>query len=156
MVGIKPTVGLISRSGIIPIAHTQDTAGPMARTVEDAAILLNALYGRDEQDPITKTNPLGEIDFTNHLLKTGLKGKRIGLALTGFMELLSEEKQKVIHAAVDSLKTSDAIVIENIEIPSANANWKYDVLTFEFKPDLNAYLNSLHPSIKGKKFSRPD
>jgi amidase len=147
LVGIKPTVGLISRSGIIPIAHTQDTAGPMARTVEDAVILLHALCGKDESDPITKTNPFCEIDFTDHLLKTGLQGKRIGLVLNGFMERISEEKQTVINEALGFLKTSGAVVIENIEIPSAHANWKYDVLTYEFKQDLNAYLNNLHPSV---------
>ncbi|MEH7154773.1 amidase family protein [Neobacillus drentensis] len=147
LVGIKPTVGLISRRGIIPIAHTQDTAGPMARTVEDAAILLNALCGSDERDPITKTNPFLNFDFTESLLKNGLKGKRIGLAWKGFVEILSEEKQLVIHTSVEFLKKSDAFVVEDIELPSANANWKYDVLTYEFKPDLNAYLNNLHPSI---------
>ncbi|MFB5198248.1 amidase family protein [Neobacillus sp. KR4-4] len=147
LVGIKPTVGLISRRGIIPIAHSQDTAGPMARTVEDAAILLTALCGSDKKDPITTTNPFAQKDFSKHLLTHGLSGKRIGIALEGFIELLSEEKQKVILAAVDKLKTTGAIVIDNIEIPSAKAAWKYDVLTYEFKPDLNAYLNSLHPLI---------
>jgi len=147
LVGIKPTVGLISRRGIIPIAHSQDTAGPMARTVEDAAILLNVLSGSDEKDPITKTNPFGKTDFFEHLKIDGLKGKRIGLSLEGFKEYLSEDKQKVIRGAIDFLKKSGAIVIDDIEIPSANADWKYDVLTYEFKPDLNAYLNSLHPSI---------
>jgi amidase len=148
LAGIKPTVGLISRSGIIPIAHTQDTAGPMARTVEDAVVLLNALCGRDENDPITQTNPLGEIDFSKHLLKHGLKGKRIGLAEKGFMELLDEEKQTVINKAFEVLKNnSGAVVIEPIEIPTAHAEWKYDVLTYEFKQDLNMYLNSLHPSV---------
>ncbi|WP_144552802.1 amidase family protein [Bacillus sp. X1(2014)] len=153
LVGIKPTVGLISRRGIIPIAHTQDTAGPMARTVEDAAILLTALCGSDDKDPITKTNPFAQKDFSDHLLTHGLNGKRIGLALEGFIELLSEEKQRVILAAVDKLKTSGAIVIDTIEIPSAKADWKYDVLTYEFKPDLNAYLNSLHPSIPIRNLS---
>jgi amidase len=147
LVGIKPTVGLISRLGIIPLAHTQDTAGPMARTVEDAVVLLNALSGQDEHDPITKTNRLNEIDFTKYLLKEGLKGKRIGIAFKGFIEALSEDKQKVISEAVKMLQSSGAHVIDNIEIPSANAEWKHDVLTYEFKPDLNAYLNSLHSSI---------
>ncbi|MFL6557254.1 MAG: amidase family protein [Bacillus sp. (in: firmicutes)] len=147
LVGIKPTVGLISRRGIIPIAHSQDTAGPMARTVEDAAILLNVLSGRDEKDPITKTNPFVQINFSEHLKQDGLKGKRIGLSLKGFIEYLSIDKQKVIQEAIDLLKQSGAIIIDDIEIPSANADWKYDVLTYEFKPDLNAYLNSLHPSI---------
>lgn len=147
LVGIKPTVGLISRRGIIPIAHTQDTAGPMARTVEDAAILLGALCGRDEADPITLTNPLAWVDFSKSLLKDGLAGKRIGIAVDGFHELLTKEKQEVFQAAVEALKSSGAEVVENIEIPCAKAEWKYDVLTYEFKPDLNAYLNGLHPSI---------
>jgi amidase len=147
LVGIKPTVGLISRRGIIPIAHTQDTAGPMARSVEDAAILLNALNGRDEADPVTGTNPLYEIDFTKHLLADGLKGKRIGIALEGFIGKLKEDSQKIIADAIEVLKKSGAEIIENIEIPSAKAKWKYDVLTYEFKADLNAYLNGLHSSV---------
>jgi amidase len=147
LVGIKPTVGLISRRGIIPIAHTQDTAGPMARTVEDAAILLHALCGKDEQDPITKTNPFNHFDFTEFLLKDGLKDKRVGIALDGFMEILSEEKQVVAAKALEVLKTSGAEIVENIDIPCAKVDWKYDVLTYEFKPDLNAYLNQLHPSV---------
>ncbi|TDK59681.1 amidase [Bacillus salipaludis] len=147
IVGIKPTVGLISRRGIIPIAHTQDTAGPMARTVEDAAILLNALSGRDEEDPITGTNPFENYDFTKHLVRDGLKGKRIGIAWEGFIDAIREDKREIIHAALDVLKSSGAEVIESIEIPSAKAKWKYDVLTYEFKPDVNAYLNGLHPSV---------
>jgi amidase len=147
LVGIKPTVGLISRRGIIPLAHTQDTAGPMARTVRDAAIILNALTGRDEEDPITRTNPLAVKDFTEHLRKDGLKGKRIGIALEGFIEHLNEEMQKIFQEAVAILEASGAEIIEQIEIPSANVKWSYGVLTYEFKPDLNAYLNSLHPSI---------
>lgn len=147
LVGIKPTVGLISRRGIIPIAHTQDTAGPMARTVEDAAILLTALSGIDEQDPITQTNALAETDFRKFLLEDGLKGKRIGIATDGFLSLLSKDKQIVFLEALEFLKISGAEVVRNIEIPSARADWKYDVLTYEFKPDLNAYLSGLHPSV---------
>ncbi|NRD78078.1 amidase [Bacillus sp. BRMEA1] len=153
LVGIKPTVGLISRRGIIPIAHSQDTAGPMARTVEDAAILLSALCGRDKQDPITNANPLVGIDFTGCLQKDGLTGKRIGIAMNGFIEFVNEAQQKVLKKAIDILKISGAEVIENIEIPSAKANWKYDVLTYEFKPDLNAYLSGLHPSVPVRSLS---
>jgi amidase len=148
LVGIKPTVGLISRRGIIPIAHSQDTAGPMARTVEDAAIVLTAISGRDDLDPITNTNPLHGTDFTLHLLKEGLAGKRIGIAWKGFIEQLGAEKQKVVEAAVTVLKSTNAEVVEDIDFPSADFKWEYDVLTYEFKPDLNAYLNSLHPSVK--------
>jgi amidase len=147
LAGIKPTVGLISRRGIIPIAHTQDTAGPMARSVSDASILLNVLSGIDEDDPITRSNPLVGMDFTEHLRKDGLKGKRIGIAIDGFIEPLSEEKQKIFHDAVAILEAAGAEIIEQIEIPSVNVKWQYDVLTYEFKPDLNAYLSNLHPSI---------
>ncbi|WP_026573171.1 amidase family protein [Bacillus sp. UNC438CL73TsuS30] len=147
IVGIKPTVGLISRRGIIPIAHTQDTAGPMARTVEDAAILLNALTGKDVEDPITGTNPFENYDFTKHLVRDGLKGKRIGIAWEGFIDPIREDQREVIRAALDVLNSSGAEVVESIEIPSAKAEWKYDVLTYEFKPDVNAYLNGLHSSV---------
>lgn len=147
LVGIKPTVGLISRRGIIPIAHSQDTAGPMARTVEDAVLLLNALTGRDEEDPITQTNSLCDFDFTKNVKEEGLEGKRIGIAFDGFWEFVQVDKQKAVLEAVKSLKASGAEVIEDIEIPSAKAEWKYDVLTYEFKADLNAYLNSLEPWI---------
>ncbi|MEH7417862.1 amidase family protein [Neobacillus drentensis] len=147
LVGIKPTVGLISRRGIIPIAHSQDTAGPMARTVQDAAILLTALCGSDDRDPITKTNPLIGTDFTDFLRKDGLKGKRIGIATEGFIERLNKDKADVVTSALEILQSSEADVVENISIPSVKAEWKYDVLTYEFKPDLNAYLSKLHPSI---------
>jgi amidase len=147
LVGIKPTVGLISRRGIIPISHTQDTAGPMTRTVEDAVNVLNAVTGRDEEDPVTLTNPHHNRDFTKHLIKDGLVGKRIGIAWDGFIEKLDKEKHKVIDDAITVLKSSGAEIVDKIEIPSAKNEWNYDVLTYEFKPDLNAYLNSLHPSV---------
>ncbi|MFD2445109.1 amidase [Bacillus sp. CGMCC 1.16607] len=147
LVGIKPTVGLISRTGIIPIAHTQDTAGPMARTVKDAALLLNVLAGADEQDPITLTNTaLTQTDFTDYLDEAGLKGKRIGIAREGFFDYLSEEKSEVMEAAIRKLKELGAEVIEDVKIPSVDRKWSYDVLTYEFKSDVNAYLNKLHPS----------
>ena len=147
IVGIKPTVGLVSRRGIIPIAHSRDTAGPMARTVEDAAILLNALTGIDVGDPITRTNPLSGADFLKGLNKEGLKGKRIGVARDGFMDYLSDDKKQVFEEAIGILKTTGVELIEDITIPSVKAPWSYDVLTYEFKADLNAYLNTLHPSV---------
>jgi amidase len=147
LVGIKPTVGLISRSGIIPIAHTQDTAGPMTRTVKDAALLLNALVGIDEKDPITSTNTsLKDVDFSTYLNENGLKGKRVGIAREKYFDYLGEDKLEVMNAAVRGLSDLGAEVIENIVIPSTNRKWSYDVLTYEFKTDLNAYLKNLHPS----------
>lgn len=153
LVGIKPTVGLISRRGIIPIAHTQDTAGPMARTVADAASMLTVLTGRDSRDQITLTNPLSETDFSAFLTIDGLKGKRIGLAWKGFIEKVSEAKKSALNSVIDTLKASGAEVIENVEIPSAAAEWKYEVLTYEFKKDLNTYLSQLAPSVTIRSLS---
>ncbi|MHC0036178.1 amidase family protein [Pseudoneobacillus sp. C159] len=145
LVGIKPTVGLISRQGIIPIAHTQDTAGPMARTVKDAVLLLNALAGPDLNDPITLTNVFTG-DYTEYLNKDGLRGKRIGIARKPFFDYLSAEKKEVLDAAIQNLIELGAEVIDPVEVPSASRKWGYDVLTYEFKADLNAYLKNLHPS----------
>jgi amidase len=146
LVGIKPTVGLISRRGIIPIAHTQDTAGPMARTVRDAVLLLNALNVPDEEDPITLTNPLSNVDFTTKLNVNGLKGKRIGIAREKYFDYLGDEKIQVMNNAIQQLSELGAEVVDNVFISSTNREWSYDVLTYEFKTDLNAYLKNLHPS----------
>ncbi|WP_442598002.1 amidase [Neobacillus sp. D3-1R] len=144
LVGIKPTVGLISRRGIIPIAHTQDTAGPMARTVKDAAFLLNVLTGTDERDPVTLTNTqLNKADFTSYLNPEGLKGKRIGIAREVFFDYLTDEKREVMDEAVKKLTELGAEVVENVAIPSVKRKWSYDVLTYEFKSDLNSYLQGL-------------
>ncbi|MBT2687449.1 amidase [Bacillus sp. ISL-47] len=148
LVGIKPTVGLISRTGIIPIAHSQDTAGPMARSVRDAAILLSVLAVSDENDPITLTNQdLQGKDFTEYLDHDGLKGARIGIARETYFDYLSEEKLAVMNEAVDQLKKLGAEVVEEVVIPSTKAQWSYDVLTYEFKADLNAYLRTVAPHL---------
>lgn len=146
LVGIKPTVGLISRSGIVPISITQDTAGPMTRTVEDGAILLNVLNGEDENDPITSTNPFGKKDFTDSLKKDGLKGKRIGVARKPFFEYVSEEHRKVIDAAIEEVKAAGAIIIEDIKIPSANNDWDINVMLYEFKSAVETYLKTVNVS----------
>ncbi|RXJ04292.1 amidase [Anaerobacillus alkaliphilus] len=145
LVGIKPTVGLISRTGIIPIAFSQDTAGPMARTVKDAVYLLNALVGNDESDPVTKTNPLVNTDFLEFLGETDLHGVRLGIARETYFEYLTEEKLVVMNAAIEKLTELGAEVVE-VTIPSTKEKWSYDVLTYEFKVALNSYLNSLSPS----------
>ncbi|MBD8068564.1 amidase family protein [Bacillus sp. PS06] len=148
LVGIKPTVGLISRRGIIPISHSQDTAGPMTRTVKDAAILLTSLASKDEQDPITLTSgELATTDFSQFLDLNGLNGARIGIAREGYFDYLSEEKRVVMDQAIEKLKDLGATVIDHVVIPSTKADWTHDVLTYEFKTDLNAYLQTLDPSI---------
>lgn len=147
VVGIKPTVGLISRTGIIPIAHSQDTAGPIARTVSDAAILLGALVGIDDQDLITQTSKgHSHTDYTQFLDRNGLQGARIGV-VTSMYDKLSEEEVALMKSAADALRAQGAIVIDGVEIPSLKENWSYDVLVYEFKPDLNHYLSQVGPHV---------
>lgn len=148
LVGIKPTVGLVSRTGIIPIAHSQDTAGPMARTVKDAALLLNVLAVSDENDPVTLTNQdLQGKDFTSFLDEKGLHGARIGIARETYFDYLSSEKLALMNQAVARLNELGAEVVDEIVIPSTKTEWSYDVLTYEFKADVNAYLRTVAPHL---------
>lgn len=143
IVGIKPTVGLWSRSGIIPISFTQDTPGPMARTVEDAAISLGPLTGVDPDDAATTASSNNSLDdYTKFLKKDGLKGKRIGL-LKNLMGFMPEVDEIVIQAVAD-IEKQGAEVIE-IEGPD-DKNFdgpSYQVMLYEFKDGLNKYLSSL-------------
>jgi amidase len=143
VVGIKPTVGLISRTGIIPICHTQDTAGPMTRTVRDAAVLLGAMTGVDEQDPATWSSE-ALADYTPFLQAEGLRGARIGVA--NFMQLKPEEAE-LFQAALADLRRLGADVIEGIEVSSGKLPWTPHVMTEEFKIDLNAYLAACGPNV---------
>lgn len=142
VVGVKPTLGLWSRSGIIPIAHSQDTAGPMTKSVEDAAILLGALTGVDPRDPRTKESR-GEVpsDFTQFLDPAGLEGARLGVARRDFFGY-TEETDRVGEEALEALEAAGAELVEDVEIPHAGeyggAEWT--VLQYEFRADLNAYL----------------
>lgn len=143
IVGIKPTVGLISRSGIVPISFTQDTPGPMGRTVEDVAITLGALTGIDSSDSKTLASQGKSVtDYTKYLKKDGLSGKRIGLLrkTMGF----SDKVDTLMNKTVAYLKASGAEVID-IEIPKG-ANYEdasFDVLLYEFKDGLNKYFAGL-------------
>ena len=140
IVGIKPTLGLVSRSGIIPIAHSQDTAGPMARTVGDAATLLGAMTGVDEADAATG---LGQErvyeDYTQFLDPEGLKGAHIGVARS----LFGTDKRviAIIESGLDTMKSQGAELID-VELPSSDKFGKteLEVLLYEYKSDLNAYL----------------
>lgn len=141
LVGIKPTVGLVSRTGIIPISHTQDTAGPMCRTVRDAAILLGAMAGTDEEDAATQQKErTNYTDYTKFLDKNGLKGVRIGVLRQYFGFLPSVDI--IINAALDILKQQGAILIDPVVIDTLG---KFDdsegtVLRYELKADMAAYL----------------
>jgi amidase len=141
IVGIKPTLGLISRRGIIPIAHSQDTAGPMARTVRDAAILLGVLAGTDPLDAATANADLKrQKDYTQFLDGNGLKGARIGVARKYFG--FSDAVDKVMSEAISSMKSGGATIVDPADLES---HGKFDeseltVLMYELKADLNAYL----------------
>ena len=145
LVGIKPTLGLVSRTGIIPIAHSQDTAGPMARTVADAATLLSFLAGTDPLDPVT--NASGG-DYTLYLRTDGLKGKRLGIARKHFG--FNERVDKVIEDAIDTIKRLGAVIIDPADIPTSGKfdDSEFEVLLYEFKADLNAYLAKLGPEAR--------
>ncbi|MDQ4123897.1 MAG: amidase [Acidobacteriota bacterium] len=140
IVGIKPTLGLVSRSGIIPIAHTQDTAGPMTRTVADGAIMLGILVGRDKRDAITAESKKGEKDYTKFLDADGLRGARIGVA----RQFLGNNaaRKAVMEKHFEALKAAGAILVD-ITFPvdySKVSNDRLQVLLYEFKIDLNKYL----------------
>ncbi len=144
VVGIKPTVGLISRAGIIPIAHTQDTAGPMARNVADAAILLGLLAGADERDPATREIPSSvKMDYRQSLDPGGLKGARIGVArdFGGFHPGVD----KLFDAAIQALKDQGAELIDPVKLENRSEIGKhsFQILLYEFKADLNSYLAGL-------------
>jgi amidase len=147
IVGIKPTVGLVSRSGVIPIAHSQDTAGPMARTVADAAILLAAMMGVDERDADTGASQGKTLDLATILDAHGLKGARIGVYLPHSLDE-NPLTNPVFAGAVAAMKDRGAIMIEDVEIPTAGkfGDSEYEVLLYEFKADLNRYLAGLGPS----------
>jgi amidase len=149
LVGIKPTVGLVSRAGIIPISHSQDTAGPMARTIRDAAILLGALTGVDARDAATKASAGRSMsDYTSALDRDGLRSARIGVArkhYTGY----SVETDKLLAAALDLMKQHGATIVDPADIATAGAtdDAELDVLLYEFKADLDAYLANAAPGV---------
>lgn len=147
VVGIKPTVGLISRSGVIPIAHSQDTPGPLTKNVTDAAILLNILAVVDQEDPATwNTDQLRAHDYTEYLAKDGLKGARIGVP-RHYYERLDAERLNLVDAAIASLQAAGATVIDPISIPSEEEKNDINVLSYEFKAALDAYLGHLGPHV---------
>ncbi|HXJ95773.1 MAG TPA: amidase [Terriglobia bacterium] len=146
LVGIKPTVGLVSRSGIIPISHSQDTAGPMARTVTDAAILLGVMARIDPDDKITaESQGEAQPDYTRFLDPNGLKGARLGVARKFFG--FNEAVDKLMEEALAEMKRQGAVLVDPADIPSMGKFGKteFTVLVYELKADLNAYLATLGP-----------
>ncbi|HEX6540446.1 MAG TPA: amidase [Ktedonobacterales bacterium] len=152
VVGIKPTVGLTSRSGVIPIAHSQDTVGPFGRTVADAALLLGAMAGEDPRDPATQASA-GHVsaDYRQYLDPNALRGARIGIPremYTGY----SEKTDAVFASAIETLKSLGAVLVDPADLPSVkqlrSSQAELIVLLYEFKADLNAYLSALGPEAR--------
>jgi amidase len=149
LVGIKPTIGRVSRSGIIPIAHSQDTAGPMARTVADAAVLLEALSGRDPDDPSTTIAGAAKpFDSKSALVDGALKGARIGVARKRYFGY-SPATDRLVDAAILKMKDLGAVIIDPADIATAAQldDCEFEVLLYEFKTDLNKYLGALPASV---------
>jgi len=146
IVGLKPTVGLVSRAGIIPVSYTQDTPGPMCRTVRDAAMLLSAIAGPDPRDKATTEGSIRRsADYTTFLKPDGLRGARIGVARNLFGDSLVADR--VIERAIETMRAAGAVIIDPVTVENAEAIWGFDaeVLSFELKASLNEYLASLGP-----------
>ena len=147
VVGIKPTVGLASRDGIIPIAASQDTPGPLGRTVADAATLLGSITGVDLSDPVTSTSE-GKFysDYTQFLNADGLQGARIGVPKDFYWDGLTDAQTALVEDAIATLESRGATIVYQ-DIPTARelSGFSSSVLSYEFKRDLNAYLASLGP-----------
>jgi len=141
-VGIKPTVGLISRTGIVPIAASQDTAGPIVKTVADAAALLTALTGTDPLDPATAGNPLVGHDFTADLRADALKGARIGVVASQ-VPAAGTDNLILWNAATAALQAQGATLVPVTLDTSSSIPGGSTVLSYEFKRDLNTYLSRL-------------
>ncbi|MCL1632617.1 amidase family protein [Sporolactobacillus sp. CPB3-1] len=149
LVGIKPTIGLISRTGIIPLSHSQDTAGPIARTVKDAVLLLNAMIGMDENDEETIWSQ-GDVskDYTVFLKRGALKKARIGVDRR-YLDSVSDEKVNLINHALEFMRDKGAVIVDPAIIPSADTlkNRKSSVMISEFKYDMDRYLAGLSDQV---------
>lgn len=147
LVGMKPTVGWVSRAGVIPIAHSQDTAGPMTRTVADAAVLLSVLAGADPDDAATEAARGKDLDFTRHLQRDALRGKRLGVVRSQFAAA-GERVARVVEAQLQVLQAQGAILIEVPEVPNTAkyAETELTVLLYELKHGLQQYLARYAPN----------
>jgi amidase len=149
IVGIKPTLGLLSRTGIIPISHSQDTPGPMARTITDAAILLGAMTGVDKDDPVTRLSRKRALkDYTKSLDYNGLKGARIGVARN--MAGANPKIIKIFELCIEVLRQLGAVIIDPANVLNFDkfGPTEMDVLHYEFKADLNKYLKPLGDDVR--------
>jgi amidase len=152
VVGIKPTVGLTSRAGVIPISATQDTIGPFGRTVADAAAVLGALAGVDARDPATQASAgKWQSDYVKYLDLNGLRGARIGVPRDGYFGY-SPKADAVVNQALEALRGGGAVIVDSVKIPNfdraALTAAELIVLLYEFKAGVNAYLASVAPGAQ--------
>lgn len=145
LVGLKPTIGMVSRSGVIPLSHTQDIPGPIARTVEDAVTVFTALIGVDPEDPVTNMAADFEgYDWLAHLKENGLEGVRLAVTPDLFKEI-PDEQRILFEQAKERLKECGAEIIEDVDLGANQEDLGFAVLLHEFKADLNAYLAKTDP-----------
>jgi amidase len=145
LVGVKPTVGLVSRSGVVPISHSQDTAGPMARSVRDAALLLGVLAGPDPKDAATQARGAHfGVDYTAQLKRESLKGARLGIPRTGYFGY-SPATDALMEEALRVLKAEGAVLVDPVSLPGPGklGDPELEVLLYEFRADLEQYLRGL-------------
>lgn len=155
LVGVKPTLGLVSRAGIVPIAHSQDTAGSMTRTVADAAVLLQAIAGADARDPLSREgSERGPRDFVSTLSEDGLRGVRLGVVRAGLFGK-SARVDRIVEAALDDLRRLGAMLVD----PANIATWgqfdesELEVLLYEFKADIASYLGTRGAGVPVKNLA---
>lgn len=147
LVGIKPTVGLVSRSGVIPVSNTQDTIGPIAKCVSDAAIILSAISGTDELDTATWSQRFAASeDYMSAFQPNGFVGATIGIPRKGYFESLSPDETEIIEKAIHDLGRAGVVIIDDIDIPSSQESWDYGVAWMELKTAINNYLGKSAPT----------
>ena len=147
LVGIKPTVGLVSRTGVIPISVSQDTPGPIARTVTDAAIILGALTGIDDKDDATRSSEGRSCDdYTPFLNADYIRQARIGIP-RHYYKHLDEERLAIMEAAILTMKKAGAAIVDPVSLHVEHNNWNNDVICYEFKKGLDQYLSQLSESV---------
>lgn len=156
VVGFKPTLGLVSRTGIAPLSHSQDTAGPMTLTVRDAALLMNVISGSDRQDPATReADARRAVDYTSGLQPDALKGKRLGI-VAPLVNDYDAATRTLFRRSVALLKAQGAIIVENLPFPNMDkmGDDEYQVLLADFKNDLNHYLSTTPATVKTRSLEQ--
>jgi amidase len=154
IVGLKPTVGLVSRRGVVPISHSQDTAGPLTRSVHDAAVMLSIMAGLDASDPASAAvGNRFDADYSRYLDPNGLKGARLGIARKFFAD--NAPLNGFLDGCIEVLKGAGALIVDPADLPmhGAASGPELEVLLYEFKADLNAYLRRLPPTFPARSLA---